>query len=104
MKSPRVFVLAVIVAAFVGVAVGVAYTQANTGALKQGAQRPPLVLTRPLVDVNPNAQQQSKPELEIQPGDSETIKALKTELKELRQRVDRLEYETKPRMRPAAQP
>jgi hypothetical protein len=104
MKSQRVFVLTVIVAAFAGVAVGVAYTQANTGTLGQGDQRPPLVLPRPLGDVNTNAQQQSKPELEIQSGDSETIKALKTELKELRQRVDRLEYETKPRKRPAAQP
>ena len=103
MKSLKVMITIAIVAAFAGGAVSVAYTQANTGALKQGEQRPPLVLTRPLGEANSNARQQAKPELEIQPGDSETIKALKTELKALRQRVERLEYEMKPRIRPLAQ-
>lgn len=103
MKLQKLLALAVTVAAFAGGVVSVVHTQSDTGALKQDLPRPTVRLKVPPGDVNVGVQQQSKPELEVQPGDSETIKALKTELKELRQRVERLEYETKPRIRPITQ-
>jgi hypothetical protein len=103
MKLQKLLALAVTVAAFAGGIVGVVHTRSDTGALKQDSPRPTVNPNVPPGDVNAGVQQQSKPELEVRPGDSETIKALKTELKELRQRVDRLEYETKPRIRPIVQ-
>lgn len=102
MKSPKSFAFALLSATCLGIVIGVAVSQARVGAAPQPR--------RPSADqlpgqFNPRQSQPQpapKPELEVKPGDSEEIKVLKTEIKELRERVLKLEEHTSWRIRPAA--
>jgi len=107
MKTPKHFVLALLGAICLGVLIGVTVTQDHVGAAQQPARPTPVTGPQDQLpgQFNPRKtqpRQTPKPELEVKPGDSEEIKVLKTELKELRERVAKLEENTSWRIRPAA--
>jgi hypothetical protein len=107
MKSVKHFLWAFLGATCLGLVVGVVFTQVQVGAAPQSRQPAPVIISpEQLGQVEPRpmtAPQAPKPELEVKPGDSEEIKILKTEIKELRERVSKLEESTRWRIRPAAQ-
>lgn len=107
MKLPKHFLLALLGAICLGIAIGATFRQVRAGEYQQQVL-PTIVAGGPSQQGDgplnqSRAQQPPKPELEVKPGDSEEIKVLKIEIKELRERVFKLEEKTSWRIRPAAE-
>jgi hypothetical protein len=108
MKVPKHFLFALLGATCLGIVAGMTFMQAQADASQQPA-RPVMFVGNPAQQSGGNLnqptprQQTPKPELDVKPGDSEEIKALKTEIKELRERVFKLEEKTSWRIRPATE-